>query len=193
MKTYLPLVLAALAVACDDPKPVVADAGTKPVVTASASAPPLDAGPAVTAERPVPKPETWVGQNAPEETQMKAMAYMVAMRAPRPGDANVDEAYATDLMNKLKPISLSMDKGPDKPKWNRTEIIAQGRQIDLYMSENCDARMPFTAVVQRANVPLAILAAHGVFVIKCNDTKRQCLQSTRDPDDVLCTTGTRHR
>lgn len=118
---------------------------------------------------------------------------MVAMKAPHPGDANADEAYATELATKLKPISLAMDKGGDKARWNRTEVSAGGRQIDLLMSEGCDAKAPFNAVVQRANVPLATLASHGVFVVRCNDTKRQCLQSTRDQDDVLCTTAPRHR
>ncbi len=115
------------------------------------------------------------------------------MKAPHPGDANAEEAYATELVAKLKPISLAMDKGPDKAKWNRTDVAAGGRQIDLLMSDGCDAKTPFNAVVQRANVPLATLASHGVFVVRCNDTKKQCLQSTRDPDDVLCTTAPRHR
>ena len=30
-------------------------------------------------------------------------------------------------------------------------------------------------------------------VIRCNDARIQCLQSTRDPDDVLCTTAPRHK
>ena len=115
------------------------------------------------------------------------------MRAPHPDDAPVDTAYATDLVNKLKPISLAMDSGPDKPHWNHTDIVANGRQIDMFMSLGCDPKTPFNAVVQRANVPLTTLLSHGVLVIRCNDTKKQCLQSTRDPDDVICTTAPRHK
>ena len=144
-------------------------------------------------ERPIPKPQTMVGAGAPQETQMKAIGYMVAMRAPRPDDPPADEAYAADLVNKLKPVVLAMDKGPDKAKWNRVEMVAKGRQIDLMMSDGCDAKAPFNAVAQRLNIPLATLLSHGVLVIRCNDTKHQCLQSTRDPDDVLCTTAPRHK
>ena len=175
---------------------VVGDAAAAPVVSAP---PPPEAGaPAPTAsvvmpERPIPKPQTMVTQNAPEEVQMKAISYMVAMRAPRPDDPPADEAFATDLVNKLKPVVLGMDKGPDKQRWNRVEMVAKGRQIDMYMSEGCDAKAPYNAVAQRLNVPLTTLLAHGVLVLRCNDTKRQCLQSVREQDDVLCTTAPRHK
>jgi hypothetical protein len=164
----------------------------------AASIAPRDAAPAAPAsyampERPVPKPETMVSQSAPEETQMKAMTYMVAMRAPHPDDPNADEAYATEVMNKLKPISMAIDTGPDKSRWNRTEVIAGGRQVDMYMSLGCEPKTPFNAVVQRANIPLAVLRSRGILVVRCYDTKKQCLQSTRDPDDVLCTTVIRHK
>ena len=45
-----------------------------------------------------------------------------------------------------------MDSGDNKAKWNKTEMVAGGRQIDLLMSAGCDAKAPFNAVVQRANV-----------------------------------------
>jgi hypothetical protein len=168
----------------------VPSAKATPTVTTSREA---GAASVVMPERPVPKPETMVTQNMPEEVQMKAISYMVAMRAPHPDDANADEAYASDLVTKLKPVVLAMDHGPDKARWNRVEMIASGRQIDVYMSEGCDAKTPFNAVVQRLNVPLPTLLSHGVLVLRCNDTKRQCLQSVRDQDDVLCTTAPRHR
>ena len=167
-----------------------------PVATATA---PVEAGAAapsaslVMPERPIPKPQTMVGAGAPEETQMKAIGYMVAMRAPRPDDPPADEAYAAELVTKLKPVALAMDKGADKGKWNRVEMVAKGRQIDLLMSAGCDAKAPFNAVTQRLNVPLATLLSHGVLVVRCNDTKIQCLQSVRDQDDVLCTTAPRHK
>lgn len=144
-------------------------------------------------ERPIPKPQTMVSSSAPEELQMKASGYMAAMRAPRPDDAPVDEAFADDLIAKLKPVVLAMDKGADKARWNGVASSAQGRQIDMNMSNGCNAKAPFNAVVQRLNVPLATLLAHGVLVLRCNDTKIQCLQNVRDKDDVLCTTAPRRR
>ncbi len=185
--------------ACDkDEKAKVesaADAGA-PVVS-TVTAPVKEAGaPAASIpmpERPVPKPQTMVSSSAPEEMQMKAIGYMVAMRAPHPDDASADDTYAADLVTKLKPVSLAMDRGPDKAKWNRVEMVGKGRQIDFYMSEGCDAKAPFNAVVQRLNTPLATLLSHGILVVRCNDTKQQCLQSVRDQDDVLCTTAPRHK
>jgi hypothetical protein len=177
---------------------VVGDAA-RPVTSTTAAAPreagasPSPPTSVAMPERPVPKPQTMVTQNAPEEVQIKAIAYMVAMRAPHQDDANADETYATDLVNKLKPIVLAMDKGPDKPRWNRVEMVAKGRQIDMYMSDGCDAKAPFNAVAQRLNVPLTTLLNHGILVLRCNDTKHQCLQSVRDADDVLCTTAPRHK
>lgn len=144
-------------------------------------------------ERPIPKPGTMVSASAPEETQLKAIGYMVAMRTPHPDDAPVDEAYAADLVEKLKPVVRAMDKGADKAKWNRVDMIGKGRQIDLYLSDGCDAKAPLGAVTQRLGIPLSTLRTRGVLVVRCNDTKHQCLQSTRDSDDVLCTTAPRHK
>lgn len=124
---------------------------------------------------------------------MRAITYMAAMRAPRPGDPNADAAYAAALAKKLDPISKSLDRGPDRAKMNRTEVSAGGRQIDMLMSLGCSAKTPFQAVVQRSGTPLSALFAQGVLVIRCNDSRVQCLQSTRDPEDVLCTTAPRHR
>ena len=165
---------------------------------AASAASPREAGAPAAAsvampERPVPKPQTMVGSGAPEEVQMKAIAYMFAMRAPHLDDAPVDEAFVADLVTKLKPAVLGMDKGPDKAKWNRVELVAKGRQIDMFLSEGCDAKAPFNALVQRINVPLPMLLSHGVLSLRCNDTRHQCLQSTRDQDDVLCTTAPRHK
>jgi hypothetical protein len=174
---------------------VVGDADAPATPT---TAPPREAGapsPPASApmpERPVPKPETMVTASMPEEVQVKAIAYMVAMRAPHLDDPPADEAFANDLVNKLKPILLAADKGPNKPQWNKVETFAKGRQIDLFMSEGCDPKTPYNVVSQRANVPLTTLLAHGVLVVRCNDTHRQCLQSVRDPDDILCTTAPRH-
>jgi len=143
-------------------------------------------------ERPVPRPQTMVGSGMSVEVQMKAISYMVAMRAPHPDDVAADPAYANDLVTKLKPIVLSMDSGADK-RLNRVDIVANGRQIDLLMAGGCDEKTPQRAVTSRAGISLPTLVSHGVLVIRCNDARVQCLQSTRDPEDVLCTTAPRHK
>ena len=143
-------------------------------------------------ERPVPRPLTMVGSGTSVEVQMKAIAYMVAMRAPHPDDVQADPVYASELVTKLKPIVASMDTGADK-RLSRIEVIANGRQIDLLMAGGCDEKMPQRAVTSRAGVSFPTLVSHGVLVIRCNDARVQCLQSTRDPDDVLCTTAPRHK
>lgn len=162
-----------------------------PATPRDAAAAPTSSGPKI--ERPIPKAETTVSASAPVDVQMKTIQYMAAMKAPREGDANVDEAYVADLVTKLKPVVLAMDRGPDKAKWNKVEIVAKGRQIDMFMSDGCDSKAPFNALVQRANVPLATLLSHGVLCLRCNDTRHQCLQSTRDQEDVICTTAPRHK
>lgn len=144
-------------------------------------------------ERPVPRPQTMVGSGMSPEIQMKAIGYMVAMRAPHLDDAAADPAYANELVTKLKPIVLSMDTGGDKARFNRVEVVASGRQIDLLMAGGCDEKTPARALITRAGVSFAALVSHGVLVVRCNDAKVQCLQSTRDPDDVLCTTAPRHK
>lgn len=161
-----------------------------PLEAGAASA--VDAGKPAMPERPIPRPQTTVGAGMPQETQMKAIAYMMAMRMPHPDDANADPEYAKGLVEKLRPIVLAMDKGKDK-RLNRVEMVANGRQIDLLMAAGCDEKTPMNAVVQRAGVPFATLLSHGVLVVRCNDARIQCLQSVRDPDDVLCTTAPRHK
>lgn len=207
MRAPLPLVLSILlaSAACDEKKEATPSSAPSATATTTTAAPTTAASGAPSAsadkpaasvampERPVPKPQYMISSSAPIEQQQKAIAYSMAMRAPRPDDANADPAYAKDLAEKLKGISLSMDNGPDKGRMNRTEVIANGRQIDLLMSGGCNEKTPLGAVVQHAGVPLATLASHGVFVVRCNDARIQCFQSTRDPDDVLCTTAPRHK
>jgi hypothetical protein len=145
--------------------------------------------------RPIPKPALTVGSGMPAEVQMKAIAYMSAMAQPSTSDANADPDYAKGLAAQLKPISMVMDHGSaeDKLRLNRVEVVGSGRRIDLLMADGCDAKAPQTAVVQRAGVSWVTLQSHGVLVVRCNDSRVQCLQSTRDPSDVLCTTAPRHR
>jgi hypothetical protein len=145
--------------------------------------------------RPIPKPALTVGSGMPAETQMKAIAYMAAMSQPGPGDANAEPEFAANLALQLRPITMGMDKGSpeDKLRLNRVEVVGSGRRIDLLMADGCDARAPQIAVVQRGGTSFVTLQAHGVLVVRCNDSHVQCLQSTRDPSDVLCTTAPRHR
>lgn len=198
----VPVILLASS-ACDEKKEAP---GASPSPSASAPAPaeapgaaaPAEAGvkPAASftmPERPVPRPQTMVGSTMPIEVQQRAIAYMVAMRAPRLDDPASDPAYAAELVEKLKPIVLSMDSGADKARMNRVEIVANGRQIDLLMASGCDEKTPMRAVVTRAAIPLSTLAQRGVLVVRCNDSRVQCLQSTRDADDVLCTTAPRRK
>jgi hypothetical protein len=164
--------------------------------SSSNAAPPTDASTwdGAMPPRPIPKPAMTVGSGMPAETQMKAIAYMAAMGQPGPGDANADPEYAASLAQQLKSITMSMDKGPadEKLRLDRVEVVASGRRIDLLMADGCDARAPQQAAA-RAGATFVNLQAHGVLVIRCNDSHVQCLQSTRDPSDVLCTTAPRHR
>jgi hypothetical protein len=205
--------------ACDKPDATgsAKGAASAPAASASASAPSTpsasagpDAGAAAAAgggadagaasalkmpERPIPKGQTMVGASSPIEVQQKAIGYMVAMRAPRPDEAPADAAFANELAEKLKPIVRTIDPGSAeaKAKLNRIEVEAGGRQINLLMAAGCDARTPVRAVVQGAGVQLATLASRGVLAVRCNDARIQCFQSTRDPEDVLCTTAPRHK
>jgi hypothetical protein len=211
-------ILAALALSChEEPTKLdqLVDAGTRsssPPASATTESvpPPSEAGSAdapasgsadastwdgAMPSRPIPKPALTVGSGMPAEVQMKAIAYMAAMGQPSTSDANADPDYANALAAKLKPISLGMDHGSAEEKFrlNRVEVVGSGRRIDLLMADGCDAKTPQTAVVSRAGVSFVTLQAHGVLVIRCNDSRVQCLQSTRDPSDVLCTTAPRHR
>jgi len=145
--------------------------------------------------RPVPKTSPTVGSGMSAETQMEAIAYMAAMGQPRFDDANADPDWAATLAERLRPITRSLDKGSadDKEKLDRVEVIGAGRKIDLLMAGGCDAETPSRAVVTRGGTSLSTLLSHGVLVVRCNDARTQCLQSTRDPSDVLCTTAPRHR
>lgn len=171
-----------------------ASADTSPEAGASvADAAPKPPASVAMPQRPVPRPQTMVGSTMPIDVQQRAIAYMVAMRAPHLDDPAVDTVFAEALAKKLKPIVLHMDTGPNKALMNRVEIVASGRQIDLLMSKGCNDKMPLRAILTRAGVALSTLAQHGMLVVRCNDSRIQCLQSTRDADDVLCTTAPRHK
>jgi hypothetical protein len=177
----LPLVLAP--VACDKSGPLAAlDAQATwvmaPSATGSASAAPAPAGPPVDAgrvmpPRPVPTTSPTVRITMPMEVQLQAIQYMSAMQAPQPSDAPADPTFAKELADKLRPLG-------------RTDVVSSGRRIDLFVPR-CDATFPREAIARHSGWPLTTLLAHGVLVVRCADKELQCLQSTRDADDVLCT------
>ena len=205
----LGLVTSGLAAGCDDKESTNAAPDAAPVIDASpapssaasaatSAASVADAGPVFDGSmppRPVPKTSPTVGSGMPMETQMQAIAYMAAMGSPRIDDAPADATYAETLAAQLRPIAMSLDHGAadEKAKLNRVAVASGGRKIDILLANGCDAETPRRAVVTRANLPLSTLLGHGILVVRCNDARTQCLQSTRDPTDVLCTTAPRHK
>jgi hypothetical protein len=178
MALGLPLASAPLA-GCDKSGPLAElDAGPVWPVASSATvaAVVVDAGPParVMPPRPVPTSSPTVRITMPIEVQLQAIQYMEAMQAPQPGDASADPAYARSIADAFKSLG-------------KTDVISSGRRIDVMMGKGCDATLPKSALARQTGASLATLLAHGVLVLKCVDHEVQCLQSTRDADDVLCT------
>jgi hypothetical protein len=123
--------------------------------------------------RPVPTTNPTVRITMPIDVQLQAIQYMAAMQAPQPNDPPADPTFAKDLADKLRPVG-------------RTDVVSSGRRIDLAVSR-CDATLPKEAIARYSGGTITTLLPHGVLVIRCADKELQCLQSTRDPDDVLCT------
>jgi hypothetical protein len=136
----------------------------------AASAPP-DAGRAMP-PRPVPTSSPTVRITMPMETQLQAIQYMAAMQAPQPSDAPADLTYAKQIADGLAPVG-------------KTDV-SSGRLIDVKMSKGCNATLPRESIARHTGASLTTLLAHGVLVVRCTDHELQCLQSTRDADDVLC-------
>jgi hypothetical protein len=99
---------------------------------------------------------------------------MAAMNAPQPDDPPVDTPYARNIADQMK-------------SFGKTEVISSGRRIDINMTKGCDARLPKQAITRASGAGMGLLLAHGILVVRCADKNLQCLQSTRDIDDVLCT------
>lgn len=169
------------------PAPALPDAAP----TASTPRPPSSYVPP---PRPVPSTVNTVTQGMPEMVQLQAIQYMESMSAPRPDDANADPDYAAQIAEQLKPVSLSFDKGSpgDKSRMNRVEVTASGRKIDLRMAGGCADTVPSRALARIGAQPSTLLM-HGVLVVRCLDDHSQCLQSTRNEKDVLCTTVPRKK
>lgn len=175
------LVALALSTACDKSGPL-AELSTSPSASA-ASAPPAipltaDAAPAnpgrVMPPRPVPTTSPTVLITMPLEVQLKAIQYMAAMQAPQQSDAQADAAYAKQIADQLRAVG-------------RTDVISSGRRIDVLMEKGCDATLPRESIARHTGASLTTLLTHGVLVVRCADRAIQCLQSTRDANDVLCT------
>jgi hypothetical protein len=174
--------LVALA-ACDKSGPLAdlnATSGSTASSQAAASAPaspPPDAAPTppprVMPPRPVPTSSPTVRVTMPIETQLQAIQYMAAMQAPQPADSPVDPEYAKGVAGRLAAVG-------------QPDVISSGRLIDIAMAKGCDATVPRESLARHTGASLNALLAHGVLVVRCRDHELECLQSTRDADDVLC-------
>jgi hypothetical protein len=138
---------------------------------AAAPAAPFDAG-RVMPPRPVPTTSPTVKITMPIDVQLQAIQYMAAMQAPQPSDPPADPAFAKDLAEKLRPVG-------------KIDVISSGRLIDLRVGR-CSDTLPKESITRYTGSTITGLLPHGVLVIRCTDKEVQCLQSTRDADDVLC-------
>jgi hypothetical protein len=178
-RALLLVLLASGALACDRSGPLAdLDGGwtvtpsAQPGAAAAPSSAPPDAGRHMP-PRPVPTTSPTVRITMPMDVQLQAIQYMAAMQAPQPDDAPADPAYAQTIATGLNSVG-------------KTEVISSGRLIDIHLAKGCDATLPRESVARHTGASLTTLLAHGVLVIRCTDHELQCLQSTRDADDVLC-------
>jgi hypothetical protein len=163
-----------VSVAVPVPSPSASPAQPGAPSASAASAAPPDAG-RIMPPRPVPTSSPTVLITMPEEVQLRAIQYMAAMQAPQPSDAPADATYAKQIADQLHGVG-------------RPDVISSGRRIDILMEKGCVASLPREAIAHRTSASsLGTLLAHGVLVVRCADRQLQCLQSTRDADDVLCT------
>jgi hypothetical protein len=174
------LVGLATAIACDKSGPL-ADLNTSTSGSPSSTqltTPVADTAPAkperAMPPRPVPTTSPTVLITMPQDVQLQAIQYMAAMQAPQPSDAPADATYAKQIADQLRAVG-------------RTDVISSGRRIDVLMEKGCDATLPRESIARHTGAPLTTLLAHGILVIRCADRMLQCLQSTRDANDVLCT------
>jgi hypothetical protein len=140
--------------------------------------------------RPLPQGK-WgpVQMTDPLETQQKTLAYTYAMATPDPGDPPANKAFIEAFKKKVEQAARAMDpEGGDRV----SVTSAQGdRRVEVELSSGCTERTPFNLAVQRASTPLGALAQAGVYVVQCHDAKWKCVQSTREPDDVICVVAPR--
>jgi hypothetical protein len=141
--------------------------------------------------RPLPKGE-WgpIQVTSPLEVQQKALSYSYAMATPGPDDPPVDAEFLAALIKKLEPALRSADTGSKGAE--SVKPVQGDRKIELEMGGGCSQKTPVNVVAQRANIPLARLAHSGILAVQCHDARWKCIQSTREPDDVLCVVAPRH-
>ncbi len=167
-------------------KPPASGTTTAPRASASARAKP-SASPSANrpkVPRPVPIGSSGpIQPNAPQEQQMMAIQYCIAMASPTPADPIYDEAAVTAMIKKLGPAVRSADKGKTPPK---PASLKGKRVIALEMANGCTPKAPTNILASRAGIPLKKAYEAGILVIKCHDNKWACHQSTRTPEDVLC-------
>jgi hypothetical protein len=172
--------LASGAIACDKSGPLadldggwtIAPSAEPSAAAAAAATAKPDAGRHMP-PRPVPTSSPTVKITMPMDVQLQAIQYMAAMQAPQPDDAPADPAYAQTIATGLASVG-------------KTDVVSSGRLIDVHIAKGCDATLPKESVARHTGASLTTLLAHGVLVIRCTDHDLQCLQSTRDADDVLC-------
>jgi hypothetical protein len=184
-------------VGCDEPAPKV---DPTPVTTAAPKAS-ASAAPSATAEakpkikmppRPVPLGSSGpIQPNAPEQDQIMAIQYTLAMVAVQNGDPPmVDKDYLDRMKKKLADAVRSADKGTTPA--NPIKFDRGNRKIEVLMGKGCLDSLPQNLIHQRAGSSLEEAYKAGVLVISCHDSKWECHQSTRIPEDVLCHYAPRH-
>lgn len=189
---------AAMFAACDDDKPAkpapsaAATTEATSAPTATATAAPEPPKKVQMPPRPVPIGSSGpIQPSAPQEEQMMAIQYTIAMVAPQGGDPLVvDKNYLDAIKPKLEGAIRTADKGKTPP--DPVKIENAGRRIKVEMGKGCVDKLPANLIAQRAGSSLKEAYDAGVLVIACHDDRWECHQSTRDPNDVLCHAAPRH-
>ena len=142
--------------------------------------------------RPVPLGSSGpVQPNAPEQDQIMAIQYTLAMVAVQNGDPPiVDKEYLDRIAKKLAVAVRAADKGTTPP--NPVKLDRGNRKIEVLMGKGCLDSIPRNLIHQRAGSSLEEAYKAGVLVISCHDSKWECHQSTRMAEDVLCHYAPRH-
>lgn len=187
-----------LVAGCDEPPKVDATPAKPATAQASAMAAPA---PSATADnkpkfkmppRPVPLGSSGpIQPNAPEQDQIMAIQYTLAMVAVQNGDPPlVDKDYLDRMKKKLADAVRTADKGTTPP--NPIKFDRGNRKIEVQMGKGCLDSTPQNLLHQRAGSSLEEAYKAGVLVISCHDSKWECHQSTRIAEDVLCHYAPRH-
>ena len=176
--------------ACDDPKASSTSASASATTAAAPTPTPSATTPPRPPARPMPPRPVPLGSsgpiqpNAPADQQMMAIAYTLAMVAPRGNDVlTVDKGYLDETLKKIAGAIAGLDKGKTPP--NPVHADKGNRKITAEIGKGCTDRVP-GLLLQRSGTSLKAAYDAGVLVIACHDDKWECHQSTRDPADVLC-------